>query len=277
MNARCLLAATLMIAGVALSASGAWAQASGFPATPPQTPPPRECTLVAGRGSVTIQAGPATGPGLSPIFPITEPCPQGFSGMCRRWEYRWIYTGINPSHAFVSFDTDVTVFAAEPAASVSEVLEGDSQSKVGQDIAGERILRYNANATTCRAAFWTPDAVTPGTMTAGFQSGGSRGFCAIAGADNPFGDPALSTPVAIETNVLGCRVLWQQSPDGCVLGAQILEGSPEGCTIETDQNLANTNTASCSTEINVPGSCKTCRWSSTTRTYTCTTRTDIDC
>ena len=271
LKTKSLLADALFISGIALVACEAAAQI----ATPPAnvSPPPRTCTLPAGPGSsVVIEAGPDTsaGSGLAAIFPITEACPAPFLGMCRKWQYRWRYTGVNPSHSFVSFDTRATVFAAAPTAAVSAFLAGDSQSKAGLHTAGERFLRFNANNTTFLASFWTPDSVPPDLVTAGFQSGSRIGFCAILGAGSPVGDPGLSTALQLKTSTLGCTVEWTLTTDGCVLSAEVTQGA---CQIELT-NIGDTITAKCGTEINVPGSCRVCQWSSTLKQYTCVTQTN---
>jgi hypothetical protein len=235
---------------------------------PPQEPP-RECTIPVGStASVRIIAGPDTSApnGVGPVFPIMEPCPAPFTGICRKWEYEWIYKGLNPSHAVVAFDADVKVLAAVPTATVIPQISGDSSTGYGANVAGEVGLRFNSNAETYFARFWTPVGVGLGTVTAGFQAGKNRGYCAIAGADNLFGDPALSLTSRIETSTLGCTVVWTLSPDGCPLTAEVTEGA---CTVKhTDLGL-NEIAVACSTEVKVPGSEQVCRYNSLLRTWTC--------
>jgi hypothetical protein len=260
----------LALAGlVALSLPEALAQVPLY--TPAWQSPPRDCTIGAGTtASVRIVAGPDSSQpsGLAAAFPVTEPCPAPFSGTCRRWDYKWTFTGVNPSHSIVSVDTDVQVLAAAPTAVPSFPIVGDSPTGFGVNIAGEVGLRFNANADTLFASIWTPQGVGVGTVTAGFQSGKARGFCAIAGADNPVGDPGLSLNTRVETSTLGCTVVWTLSPDGCPVSAEVTSGS---CEIKNTDLGLGTNTASCATELNVPGSTQVCRWNSLLRSYTCVT------
>ena len=237
------------------------------------TPPadvPRECTISAGTGSVRILAGPdaSQASGLAAIFPVPEPCPAPHTGMCQRWDYEWIYSGLNPSHSVLSVDTDIMVVSAAPTAVPSAPPGGDSSTGGCQNAGGEVCLRFNANSETFFATYWTPLNVVSGSRTAGFQSGNRKGFCSLAGADGTIGDPQLSTTNQITTTTLGCTVVWTLSADGCPVAAETFT---PGCTIKhTDLGLA-TNTASCATELNVPGSEQVCRWNSLLRTYTCVT------
>lgn len=219
-------------------------------ASPPFTTPPRVCTFSLGGGaSVQMEAGPdLTKPkGLAATFPVPDVCPKDpetgspFPGGCQKWQYRWIYTGVNPSQSFVSFDTDATVFATEPSASVSDILEGDSQSGAGLNIAGERILRFNANATTFSASFWTPLRVSVGTQTGGFHSGKNTGFCAIAGADNIVGDNVGPAPVTTtKVDEYGvCQISLSLDPKGCPTGVTATSSDPSiPCVVNEVAQLA---------------------------------------
>ena len=231
-------------------------------------PPPRECTLPAGTGSVRIIAGPDSNSpsGLAAAFPSTEPCPTGFGGMCRKWEYAWVYKGVNPSHSLVSADADIQVLLAEPTAVTIPPIVGDTTMSFGVNVAGEVGFRFNANQETYLARIWTPVTASVGTVTAGFQSGNRRGFCPIAGAGSLSGDAQLSLATRTETSTLGCTVVWTLSPDGCPVSAEVTGGP---CTIRNSDLGLNTNAASCGTELNVPGSTQVCRYNSILRTYTC--------
>lgn len=273
LTTRCLLAGALLIVGVMLSAAEVGAQV----AVPPFDSPPRTCTVNLGGGKqLFVEAGPASGPGLAPTFPIVEPCPTGFSGTCKRWKYRWTFTGFNASHAGVSFDSDLTVLTTDPTAVVGNILFGDSaMGGAGQNVAGERFLRFNSSPTKAEASFTTFENVSTGTVTAVGRGGNTIGFCAIAGADNPSGvDPNLSQPVALEVTVLGCTVVYEQSSDGCVVSATVSPGGPEWCSslqVSQTQTTPPTLTATCQTEFNQQTGSAPCtvkRWNSFSRTYT---------
>jgi hypothetical protein len=275
LNIKGLLSTTLFAASVVLLIITE-ARAQTLPASPPFVSPPRTCTLPAGPGkSVVIQAGPAaTVSDLNPVFPITVSCQFTSSGLCNKWEYRWIYTGVNPSHSAVSFDSNITVFAAVPTAAVNAPGSGDaSLGGVGQSVFGERFLRFNANATNFLASFLTPTNVVPNTLTAGFRSGSQSGFCAIAGAGDPTTTvEGLSLPLVVRTETLGCTIEWTQSADGCVTGATVVAGD---CTISNETLTTDaTFAASCTSEINTQeGSapCTVSKWNSTLRTWTTVT------
>lgn len=280
LKTKCLLAGPLFVAGVALFAV---TEVKAQIATPPFVPPPPLCTITGiGAGkSVMFEAGPN-----GTTFPEPTTCPEGVSGSCLKWPYRVTYTGLNPtspaqSELFISFDSDTTVWTGMPPPVASNILVGVDDIIEGG--AAERLLQFNAKTAgictggVCAVSFVTGNAGI-GTLTAGFRHGNLKRTCAIAGADDPFGDPGLSQPAALETTALGCTVIWTQTPDGCVSGAEIASGSPAGCTIETNQQTNPvTNTATCTTEVNFPGSCKICKWNSSLKVYTCVTRTNINC
>ena len=150
-------------------------------------PPPRTCDatmIVLGKtlGTVRIEAGPGGD------FPVTEPCPAGFSGLCKKWEYRWtaLTPGLNLNLMLASVDSDVQINNASPAATIVKSLPGF----IVVDTDGERFVKFTAagTPTTFTGAFWTPATVGTGTLTAAFV--GKKGSlpvfarCAIAGADN---------------------------------------------------------------------------------------------
>lgn len=293
LRATWLLAGALLVASLTLVAvAEATDTFSPLPAFPPFEPPPASCTITGiGTGkSVMIQAGPD-----SPAFPEAAPCPEGVKGTCLRWPYRFTYTGLNPtqpstSHLFVSFDTDTTVWTGTPAPLVSSILTGVDDIVEGG--AAERLLRFNAKdpgvcqpavsiATgggggqfVCDVSFVTSSALV-GTMTGAFRHGTTKKTCAIAGAGDPFTVPGLSEPKKVVTTTLDCSIEWTQSADGCFLAATVLDGT---CVIEGGfQTTPVTNAATCTTELNLPGSCKTCKFNSFLKNYTCVTRTDINC
>jgi hypothetical protein len=299
LRGRHVVAGALLVAGLAL---GAAAEAgdpplSSLPAFPPFNPPPSSCTIMGlGSGkSVKFETDQSTAP-----FPEPTACPEGVQGACLTWRYLATYTGLDPrqpssSDIFLSFDTDATVWAGTPAP-----LVGNPGQEVGNIMEGafaERLLRFNTKQSgvcqpgagggdlrkgggggsfVCRVSFVTSNALVA-TMSAGFRQGTTNRTCAIAGAGDPVLVAGLSEPKRVVTTTLDCTVEWTQSADGCFLSATVLSGSSD-CAIETGfQTAPVTNAATCATELNVPGSCKTCKWNSVLRSYTCVTRTNLDC
>jgi hypothetical protein len=297
-----MLKTTWMLAGTLLFVAGLAlvpvAEATGepplspLPAFPPFNPPPSSCTITGiGTGkSVRFDTDPSAA-----AFPEPTACPEGVQGACLTWRYLATYTGLNPtqpsqSQIFVSFDTDSTVWTGTPAPLVSNA--GTGIDDVVEGGFAERVLRFNAKGPgvcepavsvatgggggtfVCRVSFVTGNAVV-GTMTAGFRHGTTKRTCAIAGVGDPTLVAGLSEPKKVVTTTLDCSVEWTQSADGCFLAATVLSGD---CTIQAGfQTAPVTNAATCTTELNVPGSCKTCKWNSFLRNYTCVTRTDLNC
>jgi hypothetical protein len=245
--------------------------------------------------SARIIAGPLNGslPDLTRPFPVAILPPESATGCpvgmdkCLRWDYTWIYSVSNypavpptPTYAVVAVDSDVNVSAATaPLPAVITSVRGDSVTGYGVNKAGEIGLRFPSSGQTFYASFFTPPGVGVGTMTAGFSAKKSKGFCAIAGADNPtVVDTVLSKPLTLTTthNFTGgtCTAQWTQSPDGCVSEVVIVPPSAEGCQAVASQVLGNTNSpitgATCPTEVGGGfGSTQTCKWNSMLRTFTC--------
>jgi hypothetical protein len=175
---------------------------------------PRECNnLPVGNkgGKVTIQAGPAAGTdlGLAADFPRKVACPSvpGVSGQCFEWEFRWIWN-INPSHTFVTVPSDIalvldTADANQPAVTPPGLQE--SQFKTGLNIFDVRQLRWNENAQTFRASYFTQTSgVGIGIITAGGDAGAGSAFCGIAGPTSSGASTDLFAPfVAFECKQSG--------------------------------------------------------------------------
>ena len=242
----------------------------------PPTSTPRVCDIPFTGGNVRVIAGP--GPVGTP-FPITTSCPVG-GGTCLEWRYQWQYTGVNPSQSMVGVDSNVRVLAAPGGVPIAPTTFNTSinYGNVGSELG----ILYTSNASTFNASFFTDTSAVIGTVTSGFKSGNRNGFCAIAGANkSSSGNPDLSAPIAVVTTTGTCKVEWAQSKDGCVTGVTVLPGSGPSCLAIPSangsgkvnlQNLHNASTtASCSTEINAPGSTNVCRYNSLLRTYTCVT------
>ncbi|MGI0014848.1 MAG: hypothetical protein ACREBU_15620, partial [Nitrososphaera sp.] len=141
---------------------------------------PRSCVLPAGAGNtVTIQAGPG-----ATQFPVDVPCLAPFTGDCSRYDYRWIYSGLNPSHSFVTFARENPFVDSSPSATVSIPGAGDSQSGLAANVHEVLVARFNANTTTFNASIFTRRSEAR-QATAGFQSGNRSGFCLMAGPGVP--------------------------------------------------------------------------------------------
>jgi hypothetical protein len=285
--------AVVVVAGLSLSA-----------ATETGAEPPRACTL-SGGVNIRVQAGPVGGP--FPEI-VECPIASGLSGQCLRWRWTFTQTaGSNISLTALTFDTDlipplpgnpfpnpnsgadIVMATASPPASCDTGPTPDSECTVsgftayppgqgpsevgglGANVFDVRVFKFAPASppSVGYATVFTTPGVGTGTVTAAGKVGSKVGYCAIAGPDNPStADPKLSQPDMLVTNTLGCSIVWTQSPDGCVVAAEVVAGS---CQIVNQQTNPTTTTATCNTEISTPGSCKVCKWNSSLRTYTCVT------
>ena len=241
--------------------------------------------------NVHIVAGPLLGssPDLTRLFPqpaVSPECPGGMAA-CLRWDYTWIYSVAippTPTYAVVAFDSDINVTGANPSTATSPAVitsvKGDPVSGYGVNKASEIGLRFPSSGQTFAASFYTGVNVGVGTMTAGFSAGKRKGYCAIAGADNPptSGNANLSQSHTERVTVLGgkCTYDLEKSPDGCLLSAALV-GSPVSdltCNAPTFKALGTPDGtvlgATCGSEVTGSlGSTDTCRWSSFLRTFIC--------
>lgn len=261
------LRSSLAVAAVALlPLTEAAAQALYTPSSPP-----RDCMLSPGAG-MTVRIVAGQGGTTTGAFPVMVACPSPHTGTCLEWEYNFFNAGFNISNTVVAVDADTKVVAANPTnANIIPRITGDSSIQFGFNNAGEVGFKFTAN-NNFTAKLYTPVGVTVGTVSAGFQGGNRRGYCAIAGVGSQTGDPLLTLPLSLTTTVGPCTITWTQSPDGCVSGAT---ASPSTCTV-TNRDLVVggqvATTATCATEIAGPfGSTEVCRWNSILRKTTCVT------
>lgn len=162
--------------------------------------PQRSCVIKGGRGgkSLTIIAGPDLNDSGStdPIgeFPETVDCG---SDTCSKWNYRYIWNKMNPSHAYADMSADLALTSTSTSTSNNNE-PGHIYDSLGPNNMDTRWIRWTSNEKTFDASFVTPTA-TPRIASAGGKAGKFEGFCAILGAGVPVpGEqkPAQDTLVA---------------------------------------------------------------------------------
>lgn len=228
----------LLVPAVVLTVGGLFSatevRAQLFP--PASGDPPRTCNLGT---KVTIVAG-LNGNPTAPFPRVVScpgpDCPTGFSGSGQflRWDYRFMYTGVNPSSAFLSVSDDTELFFTTPTAAVSTpICAGDSQSEAGEGVCEVRFLRFNANASTYNAAYLTSPGWSARIATAGAKAGNFEQFCLLAGAGSPTTEPNQALADQQTYQLPGCLVAFNVTPNGKVVpGSSVILDGAENCTIE---------------------------------------------
>ena len=270
-----LLFSIVVAIALLLATSEVRAVVTPYPLSPGVATPPRECTINGWGGVIVkIEAGPATGPGLSTQFPLTDICvpPGQLEGQpCLKWQYRWsiIAGSASLKEALVSVDSDITVLKATTPVHVSKIIPIMAE--------GERFLAFPTSLTSFVAEYWTPLNVTPGTLTAGFV--GNKlflmGRCDLAGANNVTVQPFQAVPNLAFYPLPGCLVSFavdskgmpipgttQATGDGC-------EGSPQDSEMVID-GLSLLYGSPMQWTVEAPESCTTC-WRNTYGGKTCVT------
>src|SRR6185503_17137539 len=115
--------------------------------------------------------------------------------------------------------------------------------------------RFASGGPTVFGNVYTPTNVNSGKVTAAAKIGNALGFCAIV-------DPANFAPpgpgkVAVTTTIIDqagqCLIARQVDGAGCTVSIAPMPGSPEGCTVQTFDNVTlNGETisgASCASQI----------------------------
>ena len=166
--------------------------------------PPRICELARKSGEkLTIVAGPDltasdSSTTLASQFPETVTCPSG-TGLCSKWNYRYVWENMKPSLAFVDQSSDLAILAISQAGNVSQAGKGFYKSYLGKNNFDVRWIKWNANNTTFDASFITPIAQAR-VASAGGKSGKFKKFCLIQGAG--IGDGFVQDSVTAEKRTI---------------------------------------------------------------------------
>lgn len=148
----------------------------------PALDPTRDCTIPGkGNKKLTVIAGPANtivvdnSEELATEFPEQVPCPNGETGTCSKWTYRYIWKGMNPDHAYADMSVDVAL---------KEISWTGDLYPLGEYNADTRWIRWSSNASTFDASFITSNAKVRSAAVGG-KSGKFEGTCLIQGAGVP--------------------------------------------------------------------------------------------
>jgi hypothetical protein len=179
------LSAALLIVSWLFSVTGVRAEL--FP--PTNSEPPRTCNLST---KVTIVAG-LNGDPAAPFPRVVNcpgaDCPAGFSGSGQylRWDYTFMYFGVNPSQAYLTVSDDISLFFTSPTAVISPFCSNNSGDDGGLSPCEVRTIRFNANSTTFNAAYLTGLDWSPRIASAGAKAGNFKAYCLLAGGGKPTG------------------------------------------------------------------------------------------
>jgi hypothetical protein len=158
---------------------------ASIPVPAPALSPPRSCVITGSGGkSLTIVAGPdftSSDPtAQASEFPEAIPCPDDATKICAKWNYRFIWQGMNPSLSYVDLSSDQAVKSISTTGSLYGSLP-DDDSDSGLKNYDVRWIKWTSNAATYQSSFITPIAKAR-SASAGGKSGTFKGFCLIQGA-----------------------------------------------------------------------------------------------
>ena len=200
---------------------------------------PLSCTAQIGNSdTVTVEAG-LTSLGTVP-YPQTVPCVDSAgnptSGLCSEYNLKFTYSS-NPNHSFASLSTDLDLYFCDPSCAVeSTPTAGDSTTGIGANVAEQRTIRFNSNASVLFARIITEKSAAR-AGTGGGRIGKITGACLVSGPGVP-GNQFSAISVTQTQLVAGGQCLALLTYDALGNLIDVTTDTP-GCFVSTDPVLVN--------------------------------------